>query len=93
MLDISLFQTVSVVEHESDVVSQAKKSLRESTLCRQVIPVMDLYADGIVDKPCSAHIFVEQPLIKFARSSGIHGFNSIFRVDLRTVLKIRDLAG
>ena len=25
---------------------------------------MDLYGDGIVDKPVPGHIFVEQPLIK-----------------------------
>ena len=30
----------------------------------EVIPVMDLYGDGIVDKPVPGHIFVEQPLIK-----------------------------
>ena len=42
-------------------ISKMHTRLRDGT----VIPVMDLYGDGIVDKPVPGHIFVEQPLIKY----------------------------
>merc|ERR1719287_443068 len=58
---------------ETDDLARRTQMLMDSQLNKQhtrlrdgtVIPVMDLYANGIVDKPCSAHIFVEQPLIKY----------------------------